>query len=218
MVVGLFFTMVEQTVGLFITLPRGPGWRRIDSPLRVGEWSAWLTGWITGWHVFLVVVLFLSNRTTDWRSPPTSIRASLFNAPSIDLALTRHQGDLSGCPWTSIKMTSRWDARYLGVVLVSVRYTRLDARATSACTTCRRIMWRHQEWLGNVSLSHDNARSVHINRQTERIHRRRTDIHTVIIPRANRRQTGNKNTRSRIEFQIELHGQRRYVGQCRISM
>lgn len=61
--------MVEQTDGLFFTLPRGPGWRRIDSPLRVGEWSAWLTGWITGWYIFLVVVLFLSNRTTDWRHP-----------------------------------------------------------------------------------------------------------------------------------------------------
>lgn len=60
--------------------------------------------------------------------------------------------------------------------------------------------------------------SVHINRHSERIHRRRTDLHTVIIPRANRRQTGNENRRGRIEcpdrVRIDLHGQRRYVGRC----
>lgn len=137
MVVGLFFTMVEQTVGLFLTLPRGPGWRRIDSPSRVGAWSAWLTRWNLSWcfRICRAVSFESNNRLTV---SPTSIRARLFNAPSINLALTRHQGDLSGCPWTSIKMTSRWDARCLGVVLVSVRYTRLDVRETSACTTCKR--------------------------------------------------------------------------------
>ena len=50
------------------------------------------------------------------------------------------------------KMTSRWDARYLGVVLVSVRYTRLDTRATSAWTTCKR------NWCGVIQ--NDWATSV----------------------------------------------------------
>lgn len=59
--------------------------------------------------------------------------------------------------------------------------------------------------------------SVHIKRHSERIHRRRTEIHTVIIPRTIRRQTENENRRGRIEcpdrFRIDLHGQRRYVVQ-----
>lgn len=145
--------MVEQTVGLFLTLPRGPGWRRIDSPSRVGAWSAWLTRWNLSWCFRISSCCrFRIEQQTD--GLPNIDSCHQFPAPSINLALTRHQGDLSGCPWTSIKMTSRWDARCLGVILVSVRYTRLDARATSACTTCKR------NWCGVIKI--DWATSVWI--------------------------------------------------------
>ena len=200
--------MVEQTVGLFLPLPRGPGWRQIDSPSRVGVWSAWITGWITGWHVFLVVMLFLLNRTTDWWHPQHRLGPSL----------PPHRASI--WPWPDTRvidqvvpgLVSRCRRGGMHATLVSSWYRSeihgLEGRATSACTICRR------SWCGVIK----NARAMSVwvmitpgrftstDRPSGYI-----DVVLKYILWSYRGHIGNENRPGRIEFWIDLHGERRYV-------
>lgn len=209
MVVGLFFYH-GRTNRRFV--PYSPPWARLTSNrfTIAGRWMVGMAYWVACLPSRHAVAFESNNRLT---ASPTSIRAVLCNAPNIDLFLTRHQGVIQVVRQTIDKMPSRWDARCLGVVLVSVWNTRAGRQGDVGMhDMLKKLMWGHQECQGDVSLSHDNVRSVHINRQTERTHRRRTEIHTVIIPRATQWHIGNENRPGWIEFQIDLHGERQYVG------
>lgn len=93
MVVGLFFYH-GRTNRRFV--PSSPPWARLTSN-RFTIADRWMVG-MAYWVACLPsrhAVSFESNNRL--MASPTSIRAIIAPAPRIDLTLTRHQGDWSGC-------------------------------------------------------------------------------------------------------------------------
>lgn len=115
-------------------VPYSPPWARLTSNrfTIAGRWVVGMSYWVDYWVACLPsrhAVSFESNNRLT--ASPTSIRASLFNAPSIDLALTRHQGVLQVVPG----LVSRWRRGGMHATLVSSwcrsEIHGLEGRATS---------------------------------------------------------------------------------------